>query len=367
MIKKTIFFLFFIQFQVLFCQESEKINFTGDFRFRLEHDWNSKKSDGSYRSDRSRMRYRFRLGATYLYKDWGKVGARIRTGNLNDQQGPHITLGGNEGEFSTISLGFEKIYFQIDYKFLFGWIGKNSFPFYKQNELFWNDNVFPEGISLSYKKSFESSKKIDINLGHFIIKSSNSGFDKDSYMQGLQIVGHYNALIFYPSFYYFNTVPNIPDGNGDYNIEYSILNIGAKYTFFKKKYRVGFDWYKNLSLNRNIPKKISSETNGFTFNLGYGQLKENHDLTIDLTLSYLEKIAIVDYFAQNDWARWDYSSYNSSGSRLSNFKGLELKMAYKLNDKMNLVFRGFIVEEIITFGQEKENGNRVRLDFNFAF
>ena len=39
--------------------EEKKLSFTGDFRFRLEADWNSRRSDGSFREDRTRLRYHF--------------------------------------------------------------------------------------------------------------------------------------------------------------------------------------------------------------------------------------------------------------------------------------------------------------------
>lgn len=43
----------------------KKLQFTGDFRFRVEHDWNSQNENGQRRNDRSRLRYRFRFGAQY--------------------------------------------------------------------------------------------------------------------------------------------------------------------------------------------------------------------------------------------------------------------------------------------------------------
>ena len=53
-----------------------KLSFNGDFRFRVEQDWNSKKSDGTFRDDRTRLRYRLRAGVEYTDK-WFKTGFRI--------------------------------------------------------------------------------------------------------------------------------------------------------------------------------------------------------------------------------------------------------------------------------------------------
>ena len=200
--------------------EKDKLEFEGDFRFRVEHDWNSHRPDGSLRDDRSRLRYRIRFGFTYEYNAWASFGARVRSGNLNDQQGPHLTLG---EEFSTVDLGFEKLYFQAKHKSLSAWIGKNTFPFFKQHELFWNDNVFPDGASITYN-IIENPSAIGLKLigGHFIITPGDKDFGSDDFFEGIQmLVSVKDRIKFAPAIYYFNHVPNIPDDKGTYDIKYS--------------------------------------------------------------------------------------------------------------------------------------------------
>ncbi len=342
----------------------------GDFRFRGEHDWDSKKSNGDIRKDRSRLRYRFRLGVKYDYKDWAQVGARVRTGNILDQQGPHVTLGGASKEFGLVNLGFEKLYFKAKHKNISGWIGKNSFPFFKQNELFWNDNVFVDGVAMRFSSASQNKflNDITLNLGHFIFDSKNSGLDKDRFLQSIQLVKTFEGLSAYSGIYYLNNVPNIPDGKGTFDIEYNILNIGALLRFGPyKRYRLGADFYRNLSDNSQIEDGIKNENTGIVGNIGFGTLKKAKSWSFDITYAYLEKISVVDYFAQNDWARWDYSSFEASGSRLTNFHGVEFKIVYMINKQMNLNFRGYRVRQIKALGQEKETGSRARIDFNFKF
>ena len=143
--------LFFLYAFSAFSQkdtDSSKLSFEADFRFRIEQDWDSRKEDGSYREDRTRLRYRARVGAQYQLNEHYSFGLRIRTGNPKKQQDPQLTLGEGAEEFGTLSLGFEKAYFKFEKKGYILWLGKNSFPFEKNNELFWSDNVYPEGISL---------------------------------------------------------------------------------------------------------------------------------------------------------------------------------------------------------------------------
>jgi len=118
-----------------------RIEPTADFRFRVEHDWNSRKSDGTFREDRTRLRYRLRAGAKFSHK-WYSMGFRLRTGQQNKQQDPQLTIGEAYEDFGTLPVGFEKIYFKGVLSTFQFWLGKNNFPFEKNNELFWSDNAF---------------------------------------------------------------------------------------------------------------------------------------------------------------------------------------------------------------------------------
>lgn len=282
-----------------------KLKFTSDFRFRIEQDWNSKKSDGSYRDDRSRMVYRFRLGASYQYNPWASFGARIRTGNLNDQQGPHVTLGGSGGEFSSVQLGFEKLYFQYKQRGLSAWVGKNTFPFEKQNELFWNDNVFPEGVSVSYNISSKTKlfNWLTLNGSHFIISSNNKSLAKDAYVQGIQFLSKHwkKKLTFFPSLYYFRNIANVPDNKGTYTQSYTIFHLGTYATISQSpRIEIGGDYYQNLQdydANEFIPVAFKDEKTGWVVNVKLGQLRTKGDWELQLYYAHLQKYAIVDYFA----------------------------------------------------------------------
>ncbi|MDW5287231.1 putative porin [Formosa sp. PL04] len=358
-----------------YAQESEtksKLKFDGDFRFRIEQDWNSKKSDGSFRDDRSRLRYRVRLGITYEAQDWLTVGARIRTGIPNKQQDPHLTLGDGFKEFGGLPVAFEKAYAKFKYDWFSAWIGKNTYPFEKQNEEFWSDNVYPEGVFINGLFPFENKflDSFGINLGHFIGISNGLSFSNDSYFEGLQFVATTlsKRLTVYSGIFYFNKMPNIPDGNGTFNINYTIINSGVKLEIIKKpKVVIGFEFHNNvqdLSKNDSISSRFKNQKNGGIAMITIGKLDKKKDFLLKLNYCYMERYAAVDYYAQNDWVRWDYSSQGSPDGRLTNFKGLEVMGGYAINEKINLKLRFFTVQQILSYGVGRENGNRIRLDFN---
>ena len=338
-------------------------------------DLNSQNPNGVKREDRGRLRYRFRFGLNYSIDKHSSFGGRIRSGNINDQQGPHVTIGGNKGEFELISIGFEKLFYQYKNKNFIGWVGKNSIPLTKLNEVFWNDNVFPEGIGLKYNSKFKNYKFLDelsINAGHFIIKSQNKNFSDDSYLQIFQLSAFFNKrLNVFPGFYLFKRIGNYPDGKQTFELDYSILHLGSQFIVDKKrKLKLGVEIYNNIqdySQIDSIPDNLKKETLGFVCSVEYGSMKSKGDWLLYLAYANIQKYSIVDYFAQNDWSRWDYSSIGATGARISNFHGIEIKIGYAIKENFNLNLRTYFVEQLVKTGDFKENGNRMRLDLNIGF
>lgn len=348
-----------------------KLKFNGDFRFRVEQDWNSRNSDGSYREDRSRLRYRLRAGATYKDK-WYEVGLRLRTGNPKKQQDPQLTLGDGSKEFGTLPIGLEKAYFQGQWKNWTFWLGKNTFPFLKSNELFWSDNVFPEGVAIKTAISTNSDLISDLNMvgGHFIIATNNQSFDKDAFMQGLQVSAAFwdKKLLLYPSFYNFKNIPNIPDGSDTFLLDYAIAHVGMHISPFDTlPLWAEVDYYQNLtdySSIEDIPNAFKDETTGYVVALKYGHLRKKSDWAFSATYAYLQRYAAVDFLTQNDWARWDYSAFDSPDGRLTNLNGVELAATRNMSDNISLTVKYYLVEQLKPLGTALENGNRIRFDID---
>lgn len=370
-------FVFLIGCNSLFSQQDSlppKLTFNADFRFRIEQDWNSQKADGTFRDDRTRLRYRVRAGVQYENK-WYQFGFRLRTGNPNKQQDPHLTLGEGLGNFGTLPIGLEKAYFQGKWRGFHFWVGKNTFPFEKSNELFWSDNVYPEGVFLG--KGFQlNSRFIDtlcLKGGHFILSTSGKSLDQDSYFQGFQTYLSFlnHRIELFPSLYLFKNIPNIPDGAGTYEIDYAIFQMGSRFKLLKKiPLSMTLDYYQNFEdyhSNDSIPLYLKNEKAGMVIGLKYGSFKQKGDWLFKLSYTWLQQYAAVDFMAQNDWVRWDYSSFNSPDGRLTNFNGFEFVAGYLINTQISLKLKCYAVEQLTAYGLTKETGNRVRLDLDIKF
>lgn len=352
-----------------------KLKFSGDFRFRVEQDWDSRKSNGEFRNDRSRLRYRIRAGLVYNHSSKTLIGIRLRTGNPRKQQDPQLTLGDAFNEFGTLPIALEKAYFQTEWNNFQLWLGKNSFPFKKQNELFWSDNVFPEGIHLN-KVIHLNANWIDhlkVNAGHFIMNARGEAFKNDSYLQGFQIVSQNlgDRISIWPTLYLLRNIQNIPDGAETFLLDYSIFSIGGYIKVSKSPLvKLEMDWYNNLenySTQDSIPQNLQEQKKGITMAISYGELLSKGDWHVELTYANLQRYSILDFMAQNDWARWDYSSFDSPDGRLTNFRGIELTIGTSVQDNISLTMKYYNIRQLIPFGSSKENGQRIRFDVDIKF
>ena len=353
-----------------------KIQWKGDFRFRVEHDWNSRKPDGSFRDDRSRLRYRLRIGFSKNWDQNWSAGARIRSGNIMDQQGPHLTIGGgSNAEFGLAQVGFEKAYLQYRSNKWLAWIGKQDYPFYKEHELLWNDNVFPEGMAAIRKWKKFDNWNMQFGGAYFILRSNGQLFNLDSYLLTAQTLQSFKSRIgtinYHIGILYFHQLPDVPDGQQNYWMDYLILtqSIYGKWVLGNKPLKVGADVYLNFSDYEQglVSSSLIDQTHGVVACAKYGNLSRKGDWSIHVYWTYLERFAIVDFLAQNDWARWDYSSQNASGSRLSNMRGMELRLGWQITPFLNAVARFYQVDQLVPYGEYSETGTRFRIDLNAKF
>lgn len=349
--------------------QDDRLKLYGDVRLRLESDWDSTKSDGTERDDRDRMRGRLRFGFDYKYNDIVLFGGRLRTGSPESQQSPHVTLGDDS---KPKKFNIDKLYIRANIANVQVWGGKNSFPFWKQNELFWDNDVTPEGVAASYRLELGSSSRLDINTGAFILSDSGASnrFNKKTRLLAGQAVGTWKlsrvGINASAGYFDFNDNP-AEDNPALLNLDYRIWVLSFKSVIknLPKPLILGIDYMKNTA-NYSTSMFNRNETTGYVFSVKYGGLKNKGDWLLGYYYAHIEKYAVVPYFAQDDWLRWGSSTQTKS----SNFKGHEFRAAYAFGPKFNLVARLYLVNGITpesASANSKEDGNRFRLDLNIGF
>ncbi len=362
-------FLFLLVFTItnVFAQNKDnKLKLYGDVRIRTENDWDSQKKDGSMRDDRYRARFRMRFGFTYKLNDNVSFGGRLRSGNPMATQSPHVNF---DNELVPKLINIDKAYIKASWNTGSFWAGKNSYPFWKQNEFFWDDDATPEGIAVKQTVKLNDKNKVDFIGGLFLLNDNDSFGDKSKFF-GVQTafkgkVG--NAGVQAAVGYYNFSEDSSKVDVRLQDLDYQLIQAGANVAFpilKGKKIKLGVD----LSYNTNSYEETMHNYDqqlGYVASVKLGGLSKAGDWLVGYYFAHIEKYAVVPGYAQDDWVRWG----SATVTRSSNLQGHEFRVAYAFAKKHNLVARLYIVDGIETEagGAFKETGNRFRIDWNIGF
>ena len=365
--KAVLLCLFFLVSSDGLAKIPDGLSFSSDFRFRMEADYNSRESDGSKRNDRDRVRLRLRTGFAYQYSENIKFSGRARTGNRNDQQSSHQTLG-NEFEPKTVSV--DKAFVEGKFRHLEFWLGKNSMPFWRQNGFYWDSDVNPEGITLwkSYDLA-DGSWKIRPVIGYYIVESLGRKLEDNADVLAYQLgssgsLGNVK-LNLASGMIRLSKVPDAPNEARATTLDYALWVSSVKFAFPVREVplALGFDYMKNME-DYDSSIALHDKKTGMVASLKLGGVSSSGDWLLGYYYARIEKFAVVPYFAQDNWMRW---GFGSTGTRSANFKGHEFRLGYGLGKKSNLIFKVCLVEASDKDGTHIENGNRMRLDYNIGF
>ncbi len=352
----------------------KKFKINGDFRYRFEQDWNSRFDDGTYRTDRFRMRFRLRLGFTYQLNEYIQFGGKARTGVANNMQSPHINVGYNG--FTSAPFNISRAYLKANYKWLWGWVGKNSYPFWKQNELFWDDDVNPEGVTIGGKIS-HGNLKINPTLGYYVTNHEQVV----EYVDGIMVMAQLAAVLkasdkvtldIATAYNQMNNIFEKPEHlGGTARIDYKFIITGVRAKIsYKLPLELGVDYVVNIedySSNPAIADHYKDQKTGFVGHIQIGQLKNKGDWLLGYYYAYKQKYSVVDYYGEDDWVRWG----NVDRNRNTNYSGHEFRLAYTLTPKFTVMLRAYRVESLVKRLENNaiatETGNRIRLDFDISF
>lgn len=354
---------------------------SADFRARLENDWDSTRANGvDERDDRLRARIRARVAIKYKPNDTYEFGLRLRSGSDDSHQSPHITvLDFDDNSTGDADFNFDKWYLKAQRADFSGWIGRNSHPFWKQDEFFWDDDVTPLGVAASYATKVGSAGNLAVNAGVFSMpvgmRDTTGNLLGGQGVYGLSL-DDTTKLTFAAGYFVFDADKNddnatgangalaLRDGNGTRDYNTLVLNGQARFEL-RVPFTVGANYYDNnksytaadlAGLSGNMAGVTSNDTDGYAVFV-------NAKVAKGWQLAYyyidIDALAFNGSYGQDDWVRWGSSTETQS----TNMEGHELRVKWSVTDKSNLVLRGYFVES----GSNRQDGNRIRLDYNLKF
>jgi hypothetical protein len=359
--------------------QSDRFRPFGDFRVRMEQDWDSLHGDGTKRDDRLRLRVRVRAGFEARIRDnWSAVVA-ARSGPDLSQQSPHITLVDFEdGPTGPYEFNLDHWYLNYDRGGFEAWIGRNEMSFWHQDDLFIFDNVTYPGLGGSYKHELGNGQ-LTWNLNYVALpvgmkKSSGTGllgqlvYEQDFERWGFTLAGGYFGT---------DADPDNPDGQTlltqNSTRDYRVVNLMAQFRsqMFDQPYYVGLDFMRNLeNYDDSAPDSFSQyhkdDRDGYVLEFVLGEKAKKGDWQVGYYYSYLEALSVHSSYIADDWVRWG----DANQVRATNLKGSELRAVYSFSPTMNIFARLFFVDAIslLEAGDTTlETGNRLRVEVNISF
>lgn len=348
--------------------EGGKFGLYGDFRFRFENDFDSERANGAERADRQRLRIRARIGFNYRPAPLFSFGVRFRTGAWRIQQSPHVTIHDFEGSpKGPRDLLLDKYYFQIKGERSSAWVGRNSYPFWKQNELFWDDDVTVAGFTGRHDYKPENARLSLI--GGFYFNTDGMDHFVGNMVAGQVVYGRKcNSADFnFATGLFFlrgeEGARNLLDGNGARDYDLWTGDIQAKFAT-RIPMTLGLDLAYNLkSYSPNDPDPFTAanhdQKTGAVVSVRFGNPSKLGGFVIGYYYAWIETFAVHASYAEDDWLRFG----NQTQTAASDFQGHEIRGGYAPVKNMLLLARLYIVDAITTI----QDGSRFRFDFNYEF
>jgi hypothetical protein len=347
------------------------LTFFGDLRLRYEVDWDSQNAAGVERDDRHRGRIRARAGFNYLFTDQWSAGARVRAGNSRSQQSPHLTFVADDDVRDDLDFVVDKYFIQFKEGGFSGWGGRNTSPFWYQNDLFWSEDVTPTGLAGSYGMKVGEGN-VAFTGGAFYLP--DGGYDLNGQMLAGQVKYTLpvkpSQFILAAGLHYMHGesgANNLLNRNGER--DYLIGVASGQWSIPVKAvkgmpFTVGADLFYNFEDYSAadvapFPASDDEEVLGYVFSATLGRLSQKHDWLVGYYYSHIETFSVNASYAQDDWVRFG----NGPQTDGSDIEGHEIRLGYAVSKFINLVARLYLVEAITTV----QDGNRFRLDLNWRF
>lgn len=344
---------------------TKRIRFNGDLRLRYQGDffpsdnvnyysWDNFPNEEINRTvDRSRLRYRFRLGATAQINNQAEVGLRLATGNSSDPISTNDTLG---DYFNKDSITLDQAYLKwTPIEETSTWTGLADFyggrfvnPFVF-TDLVWDKDLHFEGLASRLEFPFNTRFKALVNAGAFPLQEIDFESD-DKWLYGGQLGFEYapratTTFTLAAAYYYYDNIKGVLNvgsadtGVNDYSVpQYHqtgnvVVNINRNITGEDHKYalaadyqlvnvtgrlRLGHfdpvfvtldgDYVENIGFDREevyllrgsyVPEETTGWLAGLT--VGTRKVKNLWDWQTSFTYKYLEADAVLDAFTDSDF------------------------------------------------------------------
>jgi len=335
---------------------TDGIALNGDFRYRHEY------FDEDNTDTFNRQQVRARLNLKTEVSDGVDFIIQIATGEGDAPFSTDQTL---NGSFSTKSLWLDQVYVNWRPEQVDGLVvsaGKMPNPLYRvnNNQLLWNPEVFPEGLSAQYANgdgelgvfasasSFWMEQRAAGDNSHLVAAQAGVNYTVSDFniTAGLSYLTFMNAKGNAP-YYSAGGFGNTLDATGSYANDFNIAEAFAEIA--TSAFIIPASLYVDFAQNSGADEENQAYLLGFSL----GRLDEAMDWSFNYNYIQIERDALIGVLNDPDFA-----------GGATDAKGSKLGVALRLNEKITTDLTAIISEMSIDNGGKY---NRYQWAFNFAF
>ncbi|MDB5584268.1 MAG: Porin-like protein [Bradyrhizobium sp.] len=348
--------------------DNPKLDLSADVRVRLEQDWDSQTATGSKRLNRARSRIRARVNAALDLGDGFRLFGRVRTGAENSQQNANITFADfDHNPVDRFNISADRFSLAWQKKAGGAEVGRMAFPYFTQNEYFWDGDINPLGVAGNLTLPLSLTTKLRFNAGSFLLPVGLSHYSGQLYAG--QAVATHGPATLAAGLFRFESDAHDPDhltlldDNG--SRDYSVLALNGQYRVSagRKPVALGVDFYRNLQGYRNSTDAISrandNQRTGFVLSAAWGDTNAAKHVQLGYRYFHMERLAVDSSYSHDDLARLG----SPPQAALSDLQGSDLYANYALTRKLMVGARMIFARRITTI----EDGKRARLDVTYRF
>ncbi len=350
-------------------EPASPLTVSGDLRLRFERDWDSQTGAGVPRADRERWRARARLSLGYKFSDAWSFSARVRTGNPDSQQSPHLTFHASDDVTDDLEGAFDRYFVQFKQDNVTAWAGRNTTPFWQQNEMFWDEDVTPTGAAISHDRKLTDGS-LTATAGAFYLPDGMTSLN-GTLVGGQLKLGRKltdGQLTLAAGLYSLDGKRGATHLRNRNGVRGYLLGVASAQ--WSRPLDTGMPLVLGADLIKNFEDydatgalpfaaRHADETGGWVLSAAYGQTKNPGDWQVYWSYAHIETFAVNASYAQDDWARFG----SATQSDVTDFKGHELRGTYVITKTLNVQARLFLVEAITSV----QDGKRFRVDLNWRF
>lgn len=346
-----------------------RLKFYGDARLRAEGTFDRNGAD-----DDARLRLRMRLGVNYRVNEEVLVGVRASTGDRDDPNSQHVTLG---DAFDGLEVSLDRAF--VSYRPLalegaWGELGKFNHAFHRNpvyGELLWDADVQPEGILFGRSwRDASYRERLSLTVGSYSVVHQSDGEDVFALVAqasgAADLSDDVSARLSLAGYYYTDANPKgsttLIDDNtsnaaqgGKFVSEFGILNpvLALECRAADQPLVLSLEYMKNLRA------EIHGDE-GWAAGVALGSESRAGDWRSYYQWQVIERDAVFSPFAQDDFVA------------RTNFRGHVVGVRHLLTDKVSLHLWGLFQsleqrDAWSTPGDENHDPWRVRVDLDIKF